>query len=176
LGKESDAMRDSKRLLNIIFAGLAAAVIFLMTYYLKLPQALGYIHLGDAAIVAFSMFLTPTAAFASAAIGSSMADVLVPAYAIYTPFTFVIKGINALIVSSLSRKINSELAAAIGGVFMVLGYFVSEMLILPLLDKSFGLSVAISAVPGNCLQAISGVAVGSIVARLLKKSGIKRFE
>lgn len=168
-------MRDSKKNLNVIFAGLAAAVIFLMTYSLKMPQIVGYIHLGDIAIVAFSLLLKPSAAFASAAIGSALADVAA-GYVVYAPFTFIVKGLNALIVSLLSKKINNELSAVIGGIFMVVGYFTSEALLLPVIDRNFGLSVALSGIPGNILQAVSGIVAGSIVVRLLNKAGIKRFD
>lgn len=167
-------MNRNKKVLNVVLAGVAAAAVFLMTYFVKIPMGYMFVNLGDAAIIIFSAFLTPTASFVSAAVGSTLAD-LALGYTMYAPITFVVKGLVGLIISAMSKKVNIEFSALIGEVIMIGGYFISELLIFPLFEEGFGLATAISSIPLNSLQAIAGILVGSIAVRILKKAGIKRI-
>jgi hypothetical protein len=78
---------------KLALSGVFAAVIFILTAFVRIPLATGYIHLGDAAIFAACVYLGRNAAL-SAAAGSALADLI--GYPQYAPFTFIIKGAMAL--------------------------------------------------------------------------------
>ena len=91
-------MKTSKQLYNIVVAALFAAMIFVLTFFVKVPTGIGYIHLGDLAIyLAASMLPTPYA-IGAAAIGGGLSD-FVGGYGIYVPVTMVIKALLALCFS-----------------------------------------------------------------------------
>ena len=92
---------------------------------------------------------------------------LISGYAIYAPGTFVIHGLQAVVVAYLGRNRKPWamfLAAIIGGVVVVVGYFVYVWLILP----EGGIGPALAGVPFNTLQVLVGligVPVYMLVAR-----------
>ena len=165
--------KTSNKIKIITFAGLATAIIFILTRFVSFPGPIppGYINLGDAAIIFFSMIFSPFTAFMSASIGSALADIAYSAF-LFAPITFVVKGLEGLLVCYIYRKTNAIIAAVCGGISMVLGYFLSEWFILPLFDKNFGLTVAVSELPFNLIQAAAGIIVGYIlyvfVGKILK--------
>lgn len=79
-----------------------AAIIFVATAFLPRLAlgAGGYLHIGDAFIYLSACFLPLPYAIAAAAIGGSLADLL-SGYAIWVPFTFIIK---ALLVIAFTNK------------------------------------------------------------------------
>ena len=86
----------------IALSGIMAAIIFVATYFLKIPMPSGYIHLGDGFIL-----LAATAlgwpAVVSAAIGSMLADLLA-GWAVYALPTFIIKGAVAAVAVIACKK------------------------------------------------------------------------
>ncbi len=116
---------------KIAYIAMSAAIICVATYLLKIPTAIGYIHLGDACIFLSDRTLGPFGA-AAAAIGSGHAD-LAAGYAAYIPATAVIKGLMALIVvgllklcGKLPRLLRYFIAFVAAEVFMAGGYFLFE--------------------------------------------------
>ncbi len=150
-------MRD-KSILKMIHLGLIAALVFVATYVLKIVMPIGYIHIGDGMILAGATLLGPSA-WLPAALGSSLADIIGG----FTPYalpTFLIKGLIGLIGGYFAVRIKKIWQAAVVfalvELIMVAGYFITESLM-------YGINGAIPAVPGNLLQAFSGVVIGVIV-------------
>ncbi|MDP2892054.1 MAG: ECF transporter S component [Bacillota bacterium] len=83
---------------KLAVGGILTALVFLATYYLMVPFPPGYFNLGDVVIIASVLALDWKIGIVSAALGSALADVATGSFAIYAPFTFVIKGLMALIV------------------------------------------------------------------------------
>jgi len=115
---------------KITYTALMAAVVFVATMVVKIPVGQGYLNFGDAAVFLSGLLLGPGYAFASAAIGSSLADMI--GYPIYIPATFLLKGLMALIISkNKSKTTKGRLAYMIlGGLLMVGGYYLYEAFIL----------------------------------------------
>lgn len=152
---------------RLALCGMLAALIFVATYFVKLPMALtnGYVHLGDGFIL-LAASLVGWAAVPAAAVGSMLAD-LMGGYAIYLLPTFLIKGaVAAVAVLALRRKHEwlRVLGLILAEAVMVGGYFIAEWLFL-----GYGFGAAVGSLLGNTLQGLSGVVVGLLLIPLLKR-------
>jgi len=92
-----------------------------------------------------------------------LADLSSP-YAAFAPFTFVIKGLEGLLVGKIAE--NKENTAAritaivVGGIIMICGYYIVEVFVFMIPP-----AVALVEVPFNIIQ----MSVGGFVAILLAK-------
>ena len=154
--------------LKLAFGGMMAALVFVATYFFKLPVSItqGYIHLGDGFIL-LGASLLGWASVPAAAIGSALADLL-GGYTLYILPTFVIKGLVAALAVYALRAgrpywLTVVLLAA-AELLMVAGYFVTEWLLL-----GYGLAAAAGAVVPNLVQGLSGVVLGAVLIPLLRR-------
>lgn len=155
---------------KIVFAALFAAIICVITAFVKVPMPLvGYVNLGDAVVICAGTLLGPIGAV-SALVGSALADVIV-GYAMYAPATAVIKCVMALLVWLFvkSNKNINMIICAISGVVaeivMVLGYFLYETII-------YGKETALVSVPYNLLQGGLSLVAAVVIMIVLKRSKI----
>lgn len=149
---------NKKSIKSTALGAVFAALIFTAAMiHIPLPGSQGYIHLGDSLIyLAASMLPFPYAA-AAAAVGGALSDLL-SGYAVWIPFTAVIKALNVIpfiFIKKRSknnkRKIAAEIAAcAVSGVITCAMYFISSRVIY----GSFAASVA--NLPGDAVQAAAG--------------------
>lgn len=146
---------------DITLTGLFTALIFLGTYYFKIPSLLGYTHLGDCFIVlAICMLGTKRGAIASA-LGAGLAD-LMGGYTAWVIPTMLIKASMCLVMGLIAYRIleNSKyrfwIAAIFGGVVHIILYTVVKI---PL----FGLAYAISTVLTLSAQTAFGVIAGNLL-------------
>ena len=160
---------------SMVKAALFAAIIFVATRFLQVPAPFsGYVHLGDCFVILAGRMLSPMYSFLAAGIGSSLSDLFSP-YAVYTPATFVIKGIMAAASCKLFKllcKKTSKLAAGIAsgvaaGVIMVTGYYLFE-------GALYGFISSLANIPANAVQAIGGVIFSTALYAVLDKSGIAK--
>lgn len=89
---------------KLTLCGVMAALVFVMTYFPKIPVPVtgGYVHLGDGAIFLSVLLLGPLG-IPAAAVGSMLSD-LIGGYMVYVLPTFLIKGLVALVAWKLCRK------------------------------------------------------------------------
>lgn len=164
--KDRDRRKTSSTT-RIALCGMMAALVFVATYFIKLPMAMtnGYVHLGDGFIL-LSASLLGWAAVPAAAVGSMLAD-LMGGYAVYLLPTFLIKGaVAAVAVLALRGKHEwlRVLGLIVAEAVMVGGYFIVEWLFL-----GYGLAAASSSLLGNALQGLSGVVIGLLLIPLLRR-------
>lgn len=158
----------TSRVAVLAYGGMLAALIFVATYFFKLPVSItqGYIHLGDGFILLGAALLGWTSVPA-AAVGSMLADLL-GGYTLYILPTFVIKGLVAVAAVYAVRGKKpywlTVLMLAAAELVMVAGYFVTEWLIL-----GYGLAAAAGAVVPNLVQGLSGVVIGAVLIPLMKR-------
>lgn len=151
----------NKNLRKITYPAISAAIIFIVTWTLKVPVPAtsgAYINLGDAMIYLSAYLLGGPLAGVAAAIGSALADTA-SGYAAYIPATFVIKGLMGLFFGFMLKKKSLPMyviACIIGGAIMTAGYALFEITV-------FGFSYAMISLPYNLIQ----WAGGSIVAIIL---------
>ena len=158
---------------KIAIAGLLTAMIALLTAYIMVPLPTGYTHLGDGPVILCGLMLGPFGAI-PAALGSALADLLAygGSYAVYAPFSAVIKGVMALITAkwiALHEQASLRNMLIVVGAFiwMVAAYFVADTLLkyLAYRDLAAAIRVAAASNLGNLVQA----AVGAIMSAAFLK-------
>ena len=161
---------QNKSTLKLIISGVFAALACVATL-IHIPTATGYIHAGDAVVVLCGILLGAMYGPACAGIGSMLADLLL-GYAAYAPATLIIKATVAFIAAIAFKSFTKLkmkpilaliLSAVLGGIAMVSGYLFFEGAIM---GAGFG---AISAVPGNLLQATAGVVISALLYPVIIK-------
>ena len=151
---------------KIALITIMAAVVCTLTLVVKIPIPAtgGYIHLGDMAANFAALAFGPWLGFLIVGGGMAIADLI--GYPIFAPATFVVHGLQAVVVAYLGRGRKPWvmlLAAVAGGAVVVVGYFLYEWLILRI-----GVVTAAQEVPFNILQVgtgLVGVFVYMLVAR-----------
>jgi len=120
--------------------------------------------MGDAMIFVSALTFGPLIGGFAGGVGSALADMFL-GYAYFAPFTLVVKGLEGAIAGVLSRRIKrfgSIVGAVVGGVVMVLGYFVTEYFL-------FGLGAALTEIPGNLSQVVFGMILGIPISYVIKR-------
>ncbi|MDO5293396.1 MAG: ECF transporter S component [bacterium] len=164
----------SEKLQKLVIGAMFAALCFLGTFVIKIPTFHGYIHIGDCMVILSGIILGPIYGSLAAGIGSMLSDLL-GGYVSYVPGTFVIKALAAAIVALLFRFLCQRVKSAsfrtvltilcgiCSGIVVVLGYLVYEGHFLHL-----GVG-AVSSIPGNIVQGISGIILSTILYPVLVK-------
>ncbi|MDD2269042.1 MAG: TIGR04002 family protein [Eubacteriales bacterium] len=162
---------SQQKIKHLTLSALFAALIFIATAYLPRFSlgSSGYIHIGDAFIYIAASFLPLPYAIIAAAIGGSLADILT-GYAIWAPFTFVIK---ALLVISFTNKKPTLLgkrnliACIVALPITTFGYYFAQAAI----EANFVTPLA-NLIP-NLVQAVCSAVIYIAVALALDKAKIK---
>lgn len=151
---------------KIALVTVMAAVVCTLTLVVKIPVPAtgGYIHLGDVAANFAALAFGPWLGFLISGGGMAIADLI--GYPIFAPGTFVVHGLQAVVVGYVGRSHKPWLmllAAALGGVVVIAGYFAYEAVFLQM-----GAVKAASEIPLNVIQVsagLVGVPVYILVAR-----------
>ncbi|MGI6776968.1 MAG: ECF transporter S component [Acetivibrionales bacterium] len=167
---------------HIVLNGLMIALVFLATYFTRIPTPLpgGYFNLGDTVIIITALVLGRTSGFLAGALGSFMADIAFGGF-LFAPVTFIVKGVEGFVVGVVAQSGASDInntakrvvAVIIGTVIMVGGYFFAEAYILGLFDKAFGVAAAVVELVPNLIQGGLSAVLGFILSELLIKVNIK---
>ena len=170
--------QGKSKVLMLCLVAMFAALVCACTF-ISVPLPFGYFNLGDVVMLLGAFILGYPAAI-SAAIGASLADVLM-GYTVYAPATAIIKGLCVVVACAIlyfTKRFPDKktvllarlsIAAVAAEVLMVAGYLVFEAFVL-----SYG-TAAFASVVGNCMQGICGV-VGSIaIYEALELSGAAKF-
>jgi len=91
---------------------------------------------------------------------------LLSGYAYWAPWTFIIKGIEGLIVGLMYKKYTNEylriVFLIIGALWMVLGYYIAG-------GVMYGFKTSLVDVPSNLVQGFASIIVGYILIRLISR-------
>jgi uncharacterized membrane protein len=140
------------RLIAII--GVLIAIVFVTTFFIRVPMVAGYVHLGDTAIYMAAFLFGPIVGALAGAFGTGLADLATGAYANYAPGSFVIHGVQGLVAGWLAWRGDTKrmiLAVVVGGAILIGGYFIYDLAILRI-----GLGAASGGLAFNFWQAVSG--------------------
>ncbi|AGB41233.1 putative membrane protein [Halobacteroides halobius DSM 5150] len=157
---------------QIVLGGLLITLVTIGTMVIKVPMPAtnGYIHIGDSMIYLVAILFGPKLGFIAAGVGSALAD-LFSGYTHWAIPTFVIKGIEGLIIGTIAMRNYTEtsirlrdiIATTIGGTWMVIGYFIAGTI----MRGSW--AAALGGIPGNLTQAIGGMVIAfPIIFALLR--------
>jgi uncharacterized membrane protein len=137
----------------------ALSCIMTMIIIFSVPATQGYINLGDAAVMISGLLFGPVVGGIAGGVGSCLADIFL-GFPIYAPATLIIKGLEGVVVGLIADpkkthdriNIRDILAVLIGGLIMIFGYLVYEIIL-------YGLAAAIfEAIFNGFIQ--YGVAIG----------------
>lgn len=169
-----------KSVKKITFTALFAALIAVMTAFIKMPTGIneGYLHFGDSMIYLAGCLLGPWAALA-AAIGGALADILAGA-AVWAPATAIIKALNAVpfIVAShfyFKNKGKQKIVnwytvpmVIVSGLITIFGYLLAEGLM-------YSFPSAWTSVPFSIVQAVGSAIVFIILGCALDAVKIQKL-
>ena len=153
---------------------LLIAVTAVATLAIRLPNPAtqGYINLGDAVVLSTALAFGRRTGGLAGGLGSALADLL-SGYAIWAPWTLVIKGVEGTVVgivaawgqtrlSGWSRIGVLVISLITGSIAMVGGYYLAGRFL-------FGPVAATTEIPGNIIQVCIGSVVAIPLSTLLKK-------
>lgn len=183
----SGSSRSEKNDNTLIFVTTAmmTAMVMIATAFFKIPNAMGYIHLGDGFVLLAAIILPKKYACFAGGVGAGLADIY-GGYAVWAPWTLVIKIVMVLIVQLFfdfltKRASNGKHIAKIAGIpfaeffayvlavlWTVSGYYVAQGFI------SGNWAAPVADVPGNVLQAAVGSIIAILVSVTLGKTSLGR--
>lgn len=160
--------------LRIATLAVLIAVTAVFTYMIRIPIAptRGYINFGDVAVFFTALTFGPVTALISGGIGTALADII-SGYAQWAPFTFLAHGLQGLVIALVANprrrlpekpSFLSLLLAFLAGTAVMAGiYYLTGGFMV-------GFVAATAEIPGNILQNLAGVAVGTPLAVAVRKA------
>ena len=167
---------------ELVLTGLMACAVFVATCFIKVPVLNGYVHPGDALIYISAIMLGKKYGAAAGGIGGALADIM-GGYAVWAPWTFVIKALmgftaGLIIEKFAARKMetgNRFVITAADGIAMVAGsvincggYFLGNSVMYG------GIAAGIAAMPGDIIQDAMGIGFGLVLEVALVKTPLGR--
>lgn len=150
--------------------GLMAALVFLGTFFIKIPSISGYTHLGDCMIFVSVLILGWRKGAVAGGIGAALADLL-GGYTQWIIPTLFIKAIMAMIMGIMTEKLFPNfrfgwlIGATVGGIFQIAGYTFVRILL-------YGTAMGFVELPMLIIQTVSGVALSLVLVTTLLQSNI----
>ncbi len=181
----SSRSEKSDNTLIFVTTAMMTAMVMIATTFFKVPNAMGYIHLGDGFVLLAAIILPKKYACFAGGVGAGLADIY-GGYAVWAPWTLVIKIVMVLIVQLffdflMKRASNGKHIAKIAGIpfaelfayvlavlWTVSGYYVAQGFI------SGNWIAPVADVPGNVLQASVGAVIAILVSVALGKTALGR--
>ena len=154
---------------DITLTGLMAALIFIGTFFFKIPSPFGYNHFGDGFMLLTVFMLGYKKGAFAGAIGAGLAG----GYTVWVLPTIVIKGMWALIIGLFmvklgkNNKIMPYVGVGVGAIFHICAYTLVRIFV-------YGISAALVALPGLIFQTVSGVVIFAALYVCVSKAGIKK--
>jgi uncharacterized membrane protein len=158
---------DQNKVKKIVYGAFMIALVTIGTMVIRIPTPAtkGYINVGDSFIFLSSALFGSLMGFIAGGIGSALADLL-SGYAYWAPWTFIIKGIEGLIVGLMYKKYTNEylriVFLIIGALWMVLGYYIAG-------GVMYGFKTSLVDVPSNLVQGFASIIIGYILIRLISR-------
>ena len=178
---------EMKKTNELVLTAMFMCMIILAQIVIRIPipGTGGYVHLADAVVYLSVIYLGHKNGALAAGLGSAMGDVI-GGFAVWAPWTFVIKGGMALIFGLLAERTENAARASvangensshrektayaklpamvIAGLFMVVAYFGAETIM-------YGNpGAAVLGVPWNIAQFVVGIVVADAMQHALKRA------
>lgn len=160
---------EPKKALNastIPLIAIMTAVTTVVTMFVKIPTPTrGYLNLSDAMIFFASYAFGPWIGGIVGGLGPALGD-LINGYPQWAIFTFVIDGVQAVIVGAAVRRLKAfdvVLWSVVAGAWKVFGYFIAGGIL-------SGWGPALGEAPGNAVQAAVGLVIGLALFAAVRKA------
>lgn len=164
--------KTNYRAIDIAIDGMMIALVFLGTFYFKIPSLFGYTHLGDCMIILAVCLLGTKRGALAGGIGAGLADLL-GGYTAWVLPTMAFKATWAIVMGFIAYKLlrNNKYAFWIGS---IAGGIIHIILYTGIKIPMFGLAYAFSTLLTLTAQTISGIVLGNLLYLLLR-GRIKAF-
>ncbi len=151
----------------IALMAIMSALVLALTVGVRVQTPIGgYIHLGDIAIYFAALAFGPVVGAVAGGVGTALADAI--GFPLFIVASLVVHGLQGYVAGRIGygKTHWSFLAMAvfIGGVILVIGYFIAEVVFL-----GYAPAVALQEVIPNIVQASSG-AVGALVYLAVRRA------
>jgi len=174
---------DVKQLINVGIIAAFATLSFIGTLVIRIPIPAtgGYFNLGDTFVMIAALLYGPIIGAAVGFIGPALADAV--GYPQFILATAIVKGLEGLLVgwiggrSAGASMLKPAVALAVGIAVLVIGYFVFEAFIYPLLGKAIPffkvttLEAAIAELFPNLMQGIISALIAFGIWRVFRGRG-----
>lgn len=164
-----DVKNDIKKAIQVNTIPLIAvmtAVTTVLTMFVKIPTPTrGYLNLSDTMIFFSSYAFGPWVGGIIGGLGPALSD-LISGYPQWAIFTFIIDGLQAVLVGLLVREFkpaNVVIGSLVAGVWKVFGYFIAGGIL-------SGFGPALGEIIGSSFQMVVGLIVGFALFSAVRKA------
>lgn len=154
--------------MDLTIIGLMSALVFVGTYFFKIPTAFGYTHLGDCIIILTVCLFGTRRGILAGAIGGGLAD-FIGGYAAWIIPTMVLKALWAFILGTFMYRLFPKhrfswlMGAITGGVIHTIGYVLVNVFY-------YGSAAASVEILPNSIQSAAGIILGGAAYVILSKN------
>ena len=159
---------------DMVETALLTALVFVATFFIHIQLPIiasgGLVHLGNVMLFATAIVFGKQKGAIAGAVGMALFD-LSSGWAVWAPFTFIIRGVMGYMIGTIawsngregnSSKINL-FAIILSAIWMIAGYYISEVII-------YGNWIApMASILGNITQLVIGTVIGLPFAKILKR-------
>ena len=163
---------------ELVTSSLLIALVFVSTYFVHIPSPFslnsgGLIHLGNVMFFMSAIVFGKKQGAIAGAFGMGLFDVLT-GYAIWAPFTFIIRGVMGFTIGYFANAHGRNgnnlkwniVGLVIASIFLVSGYFVSNLILF------HNLVQALAAIYGDLTQVAIGFVLGLPLTIAVKKTKV----
>lgn len=159
---------------DMVETALLTALVFVATAFIniRLPMISsgGLVHLGTVMLFVTAIVFGKEKGAIAGAVGMAIFD-LSSGWALWAPFTFVVRGIMGYMVGTIawSKKRDGNniminiISIILSGVWMIVGYYITEGML-------YGNWLSpVASIPGNVTQIVIGLILGLPICKILKR-------
>lgn len=159
---------------EIVQTALLTALVFVATAFINIRLPFlsngGLVHLGTVMLFITAIVFGKEKGAIAGAVGMAVFD-LSSGWALWAPFTFVVRGIMGYMVGAVTWSKNRDgnnlmvniFAMILSGAWMIFGYYITEGIL-------YGNWIApVASIPGNVTQIVIGLILGLPIAKVLKR-------
>lgn len=154
--------------ISYVGLGIALVCIATMLVQIPIPATKGYLNLGDSVIMVLAVLFGARFGLFVGSLGSALADVLT-GYAYWAPATFIIKGLEGLIVGLILAKGKKSpnhfrivCGLVCGALVMAFGYFFAGAIM-------YGWAVSAADMVANLVQGFGSTVIALPLIYALKR-------
>lgn len=171
---EANKERSKFSTKDLVETALLTTLVFVATAFINIRLPIlssgGLVHLGNVILFAAAILFGKKKVAIAGAVGMAIFD-LSSGWALWAPFTLVVRGIMGYIVGTIAYSNNKNgdnfliniLAVFVSGIWMIIGYYITEVIL-------YGnLLAPVASIPGNITQLVVGLVLGLPLAKILKR-------